>query len=119
MNKSGVFVGQRTPGGPVEIVGRGLPMMLNDAQAQDVVGGICVTKGWIVLPQTGKDGADEVRIFPRNDDVICALTAIRDVVDKYDRQLRDPASVRGAVEVRLTDLVRGLVDHALREAATR
>ncbi len=66
MNKSGVFVGQRTPDGPIEIVGRGLPMRLDDAQAMDVVGGICVVKRWIVLPQTGVDGGPGVRIPPRN-----------------------------------------------------
>ncbi len=119
-NRSGVFVGLRNDG-RVAIVGRGLPVLLNDEQAKDVIGGICVVKGWVVLPETDSDGGAGVRVFPRDDAMPCELTAIREVVDEYDRQLREPGSVRGAVRVTLTGLVRGLVDHAMlryRRAAT-
>ncbi len=112
-NASGVFIGQR-PDGKVEIVGRGLPVRLDDEQAKDVIGGICAVKNWIVLPGTDPDGNEIVRVHPRDDSIICSLTAIREVVDEYARQVRDPASVRGAVAIKLTDLVHALVNHALR-----
>jgi hypothetical protein len=70
VNKSGVFV-EQLPDGKLEVLGRGLPVRLDVEQAQDVVGGICVLKGWLVLPDRDSRDSEIVRIWPRKEAPPC------------------------------------------------